>query len=382
MVAVPIIGGLALALAISTALPRTDLRPIGVIDQPHLFAETKNRPDKPVKIIFFTDTQAAAEALEKGLIQAYYDIQPDYWESGRIVLTYHTAPTEQIDGMLTGWVRSQIQAKVPPHILTRFVSGPNITHYGVTDQSTSYTESDVIAPFVVYMVLYFVRLAGSFTASYMFDSIASEAHDRTLEIMITSVSPLQFVTGKLLGLLAVGLTQIGMWAAAILVFAIGGSLLLGVDLMEYFLTWEHLGLMVVVLFGAYLMDQILAAAMGLLKVSGGAGNLLFSTINSVVGISLIYAAYFVPRNPDTPLAIFASLFPLTSPLVLLIRVVVSEVPQWQIVFGLMLLWGTNLLGIFWLRRLLKANLVANTATFSFRQWLKSQPGIAFFGQEG
>lgn len=382
MVTVPILGGLALALAISTAMPRTDLRPVGIIDQPGLLAEAAHRPEKPVEIIFFADEQTANNALETGLIQAYYDVQADYWESGEIVVTYHTAPTEQIDGMLTGWVRSRIQAQVPPDILTRFTRGPTITHHGVTTQSASFSETDVLEPFIVYMVLYFVRLAGSFTASYMFDSIAGEAHDRTLEIMITSVSPLQFVTGKLLGLLAVGLTQIGMWVAAILVFAVGGSLLLGMDLMGYLVTWEHLQLMVVVLFGAYLMDQILAAAMGLLRVSGGAGNLLFSTLNSVVGISLIYAAYFVPRNPDAPLAVLASLFPLTSPLVLLIRVVVSQVPEWQVALSLLLLWGTNLLGIFWLRRLLKANLVANTTPFRLREWLKNRQKIVFFGQKG
>ena len=203
--------------------------------------------------------------------------------------------------------------------------------------------------------------------------------------MITSVSPFQFVTGKLLGLLAVGLTQIGMWGGAVLVFALGGSFLMGVDFLGFLSSWEHLGLMVNVLLATYLMDQILAAAMGLLRVSGGAGNLLFSTINSVVGISLIYAAYFVPRNPDSPLAVAASLRPLTAPLVLLIRVVVSDVPTWQIILSLALLWGTNLWGLFWLRQLLKANLVANSTSFKFRdwvkQWLAGLRGLAPVGQK-
>ncbi len=384
MVVIPLIGGIALALAISTALPHTDPRPIGVIDQTHLFDLEEIPPNQPVEVIFFADAQGADAALEKGQIQAYYDIPPHYWQSGEIIVTYDVAPTQQIDSMFLDWVRGKVQAQVPPEILNRFDSGPSIAHHGVETES-SYVEADVVAPVIVYLVLYFVRLAGSFTASYMFDSIASEAHDRTLEILITSVSPLQFVIGKLFGLLAVGLTQIGTWAAAILIFAVGGSLLFGVDLAGYLLSWEYLELMIIVLLATYLMDQILAAAMGLLRVSGGAGNVLFATINSVVGISLVYAAYFVPRNPDSTVAVLASLFPLTSPLVLLIRVVVSEVPEWQIALSLILLWGTNLLGILWLRRLLKANLVAKATPFRLRDLWKAlragRPTSAFFGQK-
>jgi ABC-type Na+ efflux pump permease subunit len=146
---------------------------------------------------------------------------------------------------------------------------------------------------------------------------------------------------------------------------------MGFNPVHYLLGWDHLCLVLSVLLAAYLLDQILAAAMGLLRVSGGAGNLLFNTINSVVGISLIYAAYFVPRNPHTPLAVAASLIPLTAPLVLLIRVVVSQVPTWQVVLGQLLLWGSCIGGVFWLGYLLKANLVERQRPFHGGRSLKA-----------
>jgi ABC-2 type transport system permease protein len=372
MIATPIIGGVALGLAIQSALPPTDSRPIGLIDQAQALAGAETQPDGPVKIIFFPDAQAAFQALQAGEIQAYYDLQPDYWESGEVVITYQTAPTVEIDSMVTHWIERQLQAKVPAPILARIEAGPDIAHHGLVTASQAYTEADFIEPVLVYLVIYFVRLAGSFTASYMFDSVASESEERTLEIMVTTVSPLQFVTGKLFGLLAVGMTQIGMWVSAILVIAVGSSRLLGVDWLAYLLAWEHLGLMLNVLLATYLLDQILAAALGLLRVSGGAGNLLFSTLNAVVGISLIYAAYFVPRNPHTFLAVIASLIPLTAPLVLLIRVVVSHVPAWQVILSQALLWGSCLAGIFWLRWLLKANLLNDRQPFRLRDYLKGR----------
>jgi ABC-2 type transport system permease protein len=99
---------------------------------------------------------------------------------------------------------------------------------------------------------------------------------------------------------------------------------------------------------------------------------LFSMMNMVSGFGLIYATYFIPRNPHTMLAIASSIFPLTSPMVLMIRLVVSEVPTWQIILAQLLLWLTNLLAIFFLFRLLKSNLVAYKPPFILRTWLWSK----------
>ena len=126
------------------------------------------------------------------------------------------------------------------------------------------------------------------------------------------------------------------------------------------------------LLGAYVLDQILAASAGMMRVSGGAGPQLFNMFNWATGLGLVYAAYFVPRNPDTGLAIAASLFPLTSPIVLLVRVVASEVPIWQQLFSQLCLWLTIIAGLFWLRQLLRRNLVANPPRFNSWHWLKRQ----------
>jgi ABC-type Na+ efflux pump permease subunit len=120
------------------------------------------------------------------------------------------------------------------------------------------------------------------------------------------------------------------------------------------------------------MSQLLAAAIGLLHVNSGSGPLFFNTLNWVVGLGWLYAIALVPRSPHTPLALAASLFPLTSPIVLMIRLIVAEVPGWQIVLSQGLLWGTNIACLFWLRYLLTTNLVASTSRFRLLPWLKDK----------
>lgn len=367
---VPVAGGLVLYLAIRAAMPPIDPRPIGLIDRPGILAGSP-APSQPVGVERFTDSQAAAAALARGEIQAYYDIQPDYWETGEVVSTYKVAPSEAVDGMLTNWLRSYSRAQAPPALLARLDAGAEITHRDLAGRQ-GYSLDSMTQMVIVYLLIYFVRLGGSFTAEYMFGSIAGEAWDRTLEILLTTVSPLQFLLGKLLGLLAVGLTQLALWGGAVLALSLGTSALLGVDLTGFLLTWEHGPLLVSVLLAAYVLDQMLAAGLGLVRISGGAGSMLFSTFNGIVGLALLYATYFLPRNPNTPLAVAASLFPLTAPVVLLVRVVVTEVPTWQTSLSQILLWGSSLASLFWLRRLLRANLVANSTPFSLRLWLKKK----------
>lgn len=381
MLSIPLLGGLILFLAIRAAMPPTDPRPIGLIDPASVLAAAATDPTQPVAVQRFANSQEAAVALNSGEIQAYYEIQPDYWATGEVIVTYNVAPTEAVDRMVIQWIQAQVRAKVSPDHLARFDAGPTIIHRDLAGRR-GYSLDSLTEVAIVYLLIYFMRLGGSFTAEYMFSSIAGEASDRTLEILLTSVSPLQFLVGKLVGLLAVGLTQLGLWGGVVVALSFGTSALLGFDLTGFLLNWEHLGLLSSVLLAAYLLDQILAAALGLLRVSGGAGSLLFSTFNSLVGLGLIYAAYFVPRNPHTPVAIAASLFPLTAPLVLLVRVVVSEVPLWQIGLSQILLWGSSLAGVFWLRRLLQANLIASTTRFELRRWLKEKVnGISAFSQK-
>lgn len=403
LIGVPFIGGSILALAIYWAAPKIDSRPVGVVDEVNLLlspaeemivdetgyvvqsdlqtflgdtdaeSELQSRLSSPIKVIFFRTPQEAAAALATDYIQAYYTIPATYWETGEVIVTYYKAPNRAIHSMVEGWIQLTINQQVPEPLLRRFYRGPAISHTDLTGQARDFSFINFIEGAIVYMIIYFVRLVGtSFTANYMFDSIANESDDRTLEILVTSVTPLQFLLGKLFGLLAIGLTQLGMWACLGLIVLQLSHLLLGVNLLAFLLDWPYLGVLVSMLLGAYVMDHILAAALGLLKVSGGAGMQLFGLINMASGFGLLYATYFIPRNPHTPLAIFTSLLPITSPIVLMIRIVVSQVPQWQIILAQILLWTTNILALIWLRRLLQANLVAYRPPFRLRAWLKAR----------
>jgi ABC-2 type transport system permease protein len=369
LVAVPTLVVFVAGLVVRTVLPATSPLPLGVVDGAAVFGDPASYGDEPVAMVAYATVGEAATALAAGEVQAYYHILPDYWQSGEVVLSYEVVPSQEVREMFEGWVRLQIQDRVPRHILARYYARDVISHQSLTS-SESFSGDDFVEWILVFVLVYLVRSAGLFTSGYMYDSIASESRQRTIEIVLTSVSSLQFVVGKFSGLLLVGMTQLGIWGGGLFLAAVVGAAVFGFDLIERLSAWEHLGLAISMLLGAYVLDQILAAAAGMMRVSGGAGPQLFNTFSLATGLALVYAAYFLPRNPDTPLAVAASFIPLTSPIVLLVRVVASEVPGWQVALSQGLLWGSALLGLWGLRFLLRANLVSYAARFELRRWLR------------
>jgi ABC-2 type transport system permease protein len=369
LVAVPTLVVFVASLVVRSVIPPTSPLPVGVVDESAVFADPASYNNDPVAMIAYTSTTDAAIALSDGDIQAYYHIPPSYWQTGEVVLTYAVAPSQEVRDMFDRWVRLQIRERVPEHILDRYYAPNRISHQSLTSQE-SFTEENMVEWVLVFVLVYLVRSAGLFTSGYMYDSIASESRQRTIEIILTSVSSLQFIVGKFSGLLLVGLTQLTIWGSGLFLAAVVGTAVFNINLIEILTTWEHLPLVISMLLGAYILDQIIAAAAGMMRVSGGAGPQLFNTFSLATGLALVYAAYFLPRSPDTPLAVATSLIPLTSPIVLLVRIVASEVPSWQIILSQILLWGSSILGLWGLRYLLRMNMVSYAARFEMRRWLK------------
>ncbi|MCB9136179.1 MAG: ABC transporter permease [Anaerolineales bacterium] len=376
----PVVAGMIMLWVIRTVIPPTDYHPIGVVDESGVFSlPAPSTGDDtsllragggdPVEMIGYGSEAEAKKAFEAGEIQGFYFIPEDFLATGMITLTYTTAPSLEVDAMFSDWVERTVAGQVPVEVRERYAEGAQFAHEAVEGE-TAFSSRDYLKWGGMYLVIYFLQVAGSFTSNYMYGSIASEAHDRTIELILSSVTARQFLVGKFLGLLAMGMTQLAIW---VLPAAVGVGLFLarfGTGYLAFLFPWEYMGIVISTLFGAYVLMQVMAAAGGLLRISGGAGPQIFALLEWAGGLGMIYAMYFLPRNPDTWVAVAGSLFPITAPLVLLIRLVTSEVPTWQIVASQGVLWGSVMLGVLSLGRLLKRNLVSYAPKFKLFGWVR------------
>ena len=212
--------------------------------------------------------------------------------------------------------------------------------------------------FLMYLVIFIY-------GSMVMRSVMEEKLSRIVEVMVSSVRPIYLMVGKLIGVGGVGLTQLAFWAVLIpVLLTVVAAFLPGVDTTQmsnmenmtqvdpqsldgfsgkqiinaiFSLKW-WLILPVFILFflGGYFIYSSLFAAMGsAINEDMGEGQQLMLPIVIVVLIAF-YMLFPVLTNPNGSLAVFASLFPLFSPIIMPARLAFDP-PWWQIILSIVLM---------------------------------------------
>jgi ABC-2 type transport system permease protein len=172
--------------------------------------------------------------------------------------------------------------------------------------------------------------------------IVQEKTDRVVEVLISSLTPMQLLSGKILGLALVGLTQLAVWltmggilggyAAGITAVATDINIMqfLRPAIFFYFIIFFLLGYLIYVCFYA---------------IAGAVCNSEKEAQQfaaPVIVILMIPWFLMMPiiMNPDSSLSVGLSLFPLFAPITMFARVLVSEPAGWQIALSILLSIGT------------------------------------------
>ena len=200
----------------------------------------------------------------------------------------------------------------------------------------------MVFTFLIYM---FVFVYGAM----VMQGVIEEKTNRIVEVIISSVKPFDLMMGKLIGIGLVGLTQFGIWAAVFLGVSLSGVLQSGSFGMLQGLT-EFSGdinmvkicfYFILFFIGGYLMYASLFAAIGAMVNSQEDTQQYMMPITILV-LFAFYAGFFSAQNPDGPLAIWTSIIPFTSPIVMMVRVP-FDVPWKEMLLSITLLAITVIL---------------------------------------
>jgi ABC-2 type transport system permease protein len=169
-------------------------------------------------------------------------------------------------------------------------------------------------------------------------SILEEKNTRILEVLLSSATSTELMTGKLLGVGAVGLTQMIIW------MVMAGTLALPSLAMYPSLSGIHvspfaLAAFVTFFLLGYLLYSAIYAGIGAIVTTEQEGQQL----QIVVVLPLIIAVFImgpILHAPDSPIALWTSMIPFLSPLLMFARIAVQPPPAWQIGLSLVLLIAT------------------------------------------
>jgi ABC-2 type transport system permease protein len=183
------------------------------------------------------------------------------------------------------------------------------------------------AAFFFLFLMFFTMMS---TAAALLTALIEERSSRVVEVLLSAVSPFQLMAGKIIGLAAVGLTVAGVCTAAVLLAAASKGILgdLPFGAFAYFLPYYLLG---------FLMVASLYAAVG------AACNTMKEAQGMMMPVTFLFMLpvmfwWLIVRYPDSWPVLALSLFPTTSPTIMLVRMGAGgHVPALQVVASLAVL---------------------------------------------
>ncbi len=239
----------------------------------------------------------------------------------------------------------------------------DLAEEGKDEEATSSVIAYLLGLVLGMMLYMFLLIYGSMVMT----SVIEEKGSRVLDVLVSSVSPFQLMMGKILGVAAVAVTQIAIWG--VLVCGIGSALLpalmpqdvmqsveavqagtitsaqagIDADMLSAISFATDTGRLVMMfvwlllfLVGGFLFYSAMFAAVGSAVDSIQDANQLQTPITVPIILALILAMS-VFNDPNSPLAFWGSIIPLTSPVVMMARIP-FDIPTWQIVLSLVLLY--------------------------------------------
>ena len=244
------------------------------------------------------------------------------------------------------------------------------TEEGEQDGNTS--ASYMIGMFSSILIYMFIFLYGV----QVMRGVIEEKNNRIVEVLISSVKPFQLMMGKIVGIALVGLTQFALWV--ILTSAITGiigqkfaqdkSKLMSIEktiessnsdksepaiaageVLNALSTINYplvIGCFLFYFLGGYLLYSALFAAIGSAVDSESETQQFMMPVTIPLIFSFIISTSTVVNNPDGPVAFWLSLIPLSSPIVMMVRLPFG-VPTWEIITSMLLLIA-GFFGTVWL----------------------------------
>ena len=327
----------------------TSPTPIGYVDNSWLLANpnlasSAKWPERTVPMRAYPDEASAKTDLQAKKIQAYFVISKDYLQTGQAQEVYLTEPkgsaAQQFDTFLT----TNLLAGQPPAIVKRILDGSNITVKS-SDNSRVVSQEQIVN-LILPIVAGILFIVGMMTSSgYLMQAVVEEKENRTMEIMVTSVSPGQMMSGKIVADIAVGVTQLVVWAIFIILgLVIGRSYLSFLSGLQF--SGQMIGILVLVMVPAFIMICGLMAAIGATVTEASEGQQIMGLFTLPIWLPYILTGSLI-QNPNSPLAIALSIFPFTAPMTISMRVGFSTIPTWQLILSVLIL-VCSAIGAVWL----------------------------------
>ena len=205
-----------------------------------------------------------------------------------------------------------------------------------TKETKSSGTARILEIVVMIMLIYMAVL---FYGISVMRSVLEEKNSRIMEVLLSSATSTELMAGKILGVGAVGLTQIGAWIIMAGMFALP-ALAMQPNLSSLEVSPFVFASFAIFFLLGYLLYSTMYAAIGAVTTTEQEAQ----QMQFLIVIPLVLSVFMmmpVIRTPDSVAMISMSLIPFFAPILMFARIVVQTPPLWQILLSVVLLIATE-----------------------------------------
>lgn len=316
-------------------------------------------------LLAFHDETAAKSALQSGEISAYYLIPEDYLARGEV--TFVSRDFNPMDAFNGGTLIDrvlQFNLLEGDSRLLNIVRDPFALQVMILNPGSSYDQDSTLAFLVPYMVMLLYYMLILMSAGFLVSSLNKERENDILEILLVSLTPRQLLAGKFIGLGLMGLLVNILWVgSAYGLFFLSGSRFQvppQFQLAPQILVWGVVYFLLGYAIYASLLGAFGALLPNLRETSQATMVVILPMIIPLMFISILIA------QPNGLLAVSLSLFPLTAPVTMMLRLAVTIVPVWQLVLSVCLLLSAAVFTLRAVSRMFHAQMMLSGQPMSLR----------------
>ncbi len=376
----PILMAATMVVPIYLATVSDEIRTIGIVDESGFFVDAfENNNELEFKPMHMNIQEAKKTYQEIGFDMVLYIPKPSYTYPTSVLIFSEKEPGMMAETHIRNSINNDLRtlkltdAGMSKELIDGMKTSVEVKSVKINESGKEEDRVGVlnyaIGIILAIIIYFFIFLYGT----QVMRGVIEEKTNRIVEVIISSIRPFQLMMGKIVGLALVGLTQFLLWV--ILTFALisGAKMMFSTELAqvekyeiqqsgkvidpsnqtevnetldqtaEVFKAIKSInfGTLIVsflfyFLFG-YLLYAALFAAIGS-SVDNETDSQQFTLPVTVPLIISVASLQLIANNPDGPVAFWMSIFPLTSPVAMMIRIPFG-VPYWQIALSMVTLIG-------------------------------------------
>jgi len=350
-----------------------ELTTIGYVDEIGIFIDDTEQAN--ITLVNYNSQDEAQSALIDGDVKEYFVIPANYVTTGlisRFTLERELEPPGETRWVMESFLlENLLRGETSQQIAERVKNPMWLETTRLTETGEIASEQGGFASFLVPYIFGILLLVSIFTSSgYLLQGLGEEKENRIMEILLSSVSPQQLITGKVIGLGAAGLVQILVWLVSAPLLVNLASSTIGGFISQIQIPANFVAFGTVYFILGYLIYAVLMAGVGSISPTAREGQQM-SVLFTLFGVAPFWLMPLLMQHPDHVLARILTIFPLTAPLSVMLRMGLADIEVWEIVASISLLIISIVVGLWFSAKVFRTYLLMYGKRPNLKEVMKS-----------